>query len=204
MVVVRSICRYLARRTRQRLAATTLQCWKRCIWLDCWFAQQDIQHQKRLRLQSLCRGASAYAMSVRGDRRPPPTPTNKPFDPKVLHHPFRDRGLPLPQRRRSQQNNCPRRRPGRRNRPRAPDSRGGLLCMPLCFWVYTDCGGSIGSFCWGSQVKIYTLPHTPLRCLTYPTGLPVLRPSGLTAQQSHRPYDIRSRYPPHTAQSLPF
>ena len=64
------------------------------------------------------------------------------------------------------------------------------------FLGYTDCGGSIGSFCWGYKVKIYTLPPTPLRCLTYPTGLPVLHPSGLTTQQSHRPYDIRLRYPP--------
>ncbi len=33
-----SIRRYLARQTRQRLAATTIQCWKRRIWLNCWFA----------------------------------------------------------------------------------------------------------------------------------------------------------------------
>ncbi len=107
-----SIHRYLARQTRQCLAATTLQCWKQHIWLNCWFAQQDIQRQKCLRLQLLCRGASVYAMSVRGDCRPPPTPTNKPSDPKVLHHPFQDRGLPLPQRRQARQNNCPRCRPG--------------------------------------------------------------------------------------------
>jgi hypothetical protein len=96
-----SIRRYLARQTRRRLAATTLQCWKRCIWLDRWFSQQYLQRQKRLRLQSLCRGASAYAMLVRGDRLPPPTPTDKHPDPKVLHHPFRERGLPLPPRRRA-------------------------------------------------------------------------------------------------------
>ncbi len=29
-----SIRRYLARQTRQRIATTTLQCWKRCIWLN--------------------------------------------------------------------------------------------------------------------------------------------------------------------------
>jgi hypothetical protein len=54
-----SICWYLARQTRRRLAATTIQCWKWRIWLDCWFAQQALQHQKRLRLQLLRRSASA-------------------------------------------------------------------------------------------------------------------------------------------------
>ncbi len=72
------------------------------------------------------------------------------------------------------------------------------------FLSYTDCGGTIESFFLGYEVKIYTLPPTPLCCLTYPTGLPVLCPLGLTAQQSHHPYDIRLRYPPHTAQLLPF
>jgi hypothetical protein len=45
-------------------AAMTLQCWKRRIWLRCWFAQQAEQRQRRLRLCSLCCGASAYAVSV--------------------------------------------------------------------------------------------------------------------------------------------
>jgi hypothetical protein len=94
-----SIRQYLARQTRRRLAATTLQCWKRRIWLDCWFAQQALQHQKHLRLQLLCRGASAYAVSVRGDHQPPPTLSNKTSNPKVLCHPFWDHGLPLPRRR---------------------------------------------------------------------------------------------------------
>jgi hypothetical protein len=83
-----SIRLYLARQTRRRLAATTILCWKRLIWLDCWFAQQALQHQKRLRLQLLCCGASAYAVSVRGDCQPPPTPTDKTSDPKVLRHLF--------------------------------------------------------------------------------------------------------------------
>jgi hypothetical protein len=107
-----SIRWYLARQTRRRLAATTIQCWKRRIWLDRWFAQQALQRQKCLRLQLLCRGALAYAVSVRGDRQPPPTPTDKTSDPKVLRHPFRDRGLPLPRRRRARQTNPPRCRPG--------------------------------------------------------------------------------------------
>jgi hypothetical protein len=130
-----SIRRYLARQPWQHLAATTIQCWKQRIWLDCWFAQQALQRQKCLHLQLLCRGASAYAVLVWGDCQPPPTPTNKTSDPKVISHPFRDRGLLLPQRRQAQQNNCPRRRMGRRNWPRAPDSGGGPLCMPLCFWA---------------------------------------------------------------------
>ncbi len=33
------------------------------------------------------------------------------------------------------QNNSPRHRPCRRHRPRAPDSGGGLSCMPLIFWA---------------------------------------------------------------------
>jgi hypothetical protein len=107
-----SICWYLARQTWQRLATTTTKCWKRRIWLNCWFAQQALQRQKRLRLQLLCCGALAYAVSVWGDCRPPPTPTDKTSDPKVLRHPFRDRGLLLPQRRRARQNNRPCRRPG--------------------------------------------------------------------------------------------
>ncbi len=96
-----SIRWYLAWQTRQRLTATTIQCWKRRIWLNRWFAQQALHHQKRLRLQLLCCGASAYTVSVWGDCRPPPTPTDKTSYPKVLHHPFRDCGLPLPRRRRA-------------------------------------------------------------------------------------------------------
>ena len=68
-----SICRYLARQTRRRLAATTLQCWKRRIWLRRWFNQQATLKQKRLRLLALCRGASAYASSVLSL---PPTPNH--------------------------------------------------------------------------------------------------------------------------------
>ena len=91
--------------------------------------------QKRLRLQALCRGASAYASLVWGNRRPAPTPTKKSSDPKVLRHPFRTRGQPLPPRKRGRRHKRPRRRPGRRHRPRAPDSGGGPSCMPLVFWA---------------------------------------------------------------------
>jgi hypothetical protein len=114
-------------------AAITLQCWKRRIWLSCWFSQQAEQCQRRLCLCSLCHCASAYALLVWGNCQPPPTPTNKTSDPKVLRHPIQDRGLLLPQRRRAHQNNCPCCCPGRRHWPRAPDSGGGLLCMPLIF-----------------------------------------------------------------------
>ncbi len=61
----------------ERRAATTLQCWKRRIWLSCWFPQQAEQHQRCLRLRSLCCGASAYTVSVRGNHQPPPTLTDK-------------------------------------------------------------------------------------------------------------------------------
>jgi hypothetical protein len=37
-----SIHWYLAWQTQRRLAATTIQCWKRRIWLDRWFAQQAL------------------------------------------------------------------------------------------------------------------------------------------------------------------
>jgi hypothetical protein len=157
-----SICWYLARQTRRRLATTTIQCWKRHIWLDRWFAQQALQRQKRLHLQLLCRGALAYAVSVGGDRRPPPTPTNKTSNPKVLHHPFRDRGLPLPQRRRARRNNRPHCCPGQRHRPHASDSRGGLLCMPLCFWA-AQSAVAASELCVGigrSLFSPYLPPHT--------------------------------------------
>jgi hypothetical protein len=77
-------------------ATTTLQCWKQRIWLSRWFVQQAEQHQRCLRLRSLCRGALVYAMSVWGNCRPPSTPTDKTSNPKVLRHPFQDHGLQLP------------------------------------------------------------------------------------------------------------
>jgi hypothetical protein len=73
-------------------AATVLQCWKGRIWLRRWFDQQALLKQKRLHLQALCRGASTYASSVRGNCRPPPTLAEKTSDRKVLRHPFRTRG----------------------------------------------------------------------------------------------------------------
>ncbi len=81
-------------------AATVLQCWKWRIWLRRWFDQLATFKQKRLRLQALCRGTSAYASLVWGCRCPPPTPTKKTSDPKVLRHPFCTRGQPLPPRKR--------------------------------------------------------------------------------------------------------
>jgi hypothetical protein len=73
-------------------------------------AWATVQWQRRV--QELCRGASAYAVSVWGKHHPPPILTNKSSDPKVLRHPFRDRGQPLPQWRRAQRTNSPCRRPG--------------------------------------------------------------------------------------------
>ena len=157
-----SIRRYLARQTRRRLAATTLQCWKRRIWLSRWFAQQAQLRQKRHRLRLLCRGASAYARSVRGDRQPPPTPTEKSSDPKVFNHPFRSRGQPLPPRKMRRRHKRPRRRPGRRHRPRAPDSGGGPLCMPLCFWATQTVVAASVLFVGATRSKFipYLPPHT--------------------------------------------
>jgi len=59
-------------------AATILQCRKWRIWLRRWFDQQALLKQKRLRLQALCRGASTYASSVRGNHLTPSTPTESP------------------------------------------------------------------------------------------------------------------------------
>jgi hypothetical protein len=78
-------------------AATILQCWKWRIWLCCWFDQQALLKQKRLCLQALCHGALTYASSVRGNHHPPPTPTKKSSDLKVLNHPFRSRGEAMTQ-----------------------------------------------------------------------------------------------------------
>ena len=157
-----SIRRYLERLTRRRRAATTIQCWKRRIWLSRWFAQQAQLRQKRHRLRLLCRGASAYARSVRGDRQPPPTPTEKSSDPKVFNHPFRSRGQPLPPRKMRRRHKRPRRRPGRRHRPRAPNSGGGPLCMPLCFWATQTVVAASVLFVGATRSKFipYLPPHT--------------------------------------------
>jgi hypothetical protein len=157
-----SIRRYLERLTRRRRAATTIQCWKRRIWLSRWFAQQAQLRQKRHRLRLLCRGASAYARSVRGDHQPPPTPTEKSSDPKVFNHPFRSRGQPLPPRKMRRRHKRPRRRPGRRHRPRAPNSGGGPLCMPLCFWATQTVVAASVLFVGATRSKFvpYLPPHT--------------------------------------------
>ena len=131
-------------------AATVLQCWTRHIWLSRWFNQQALLKQKRLRLQTLFRGASTYASLVQGNRRPPPAPTKKSSDPKILNHPFRTRGRPLP------------RHPGRRHWPRAPDSGGGPSCMPLVFWAIQTLAASdlLGVRECGSTITPYVSPTT--------------------------------------------
>ncbi len=142
-------------------AATTLFCRVQRTWLRCWFDQH-----RRKRLQTLCRGASAYAASVRGDRQPPPTLTDKTSNPKVLRHPFRDRGQPLPRRRWARRTNRPPRRPGQRHWPHAPDSEdsgGGPQCMPLCFWAAQTMAAAlelhrVGTV--GSDSTAYIPPHT--------------------------------------------
>jgi hypothetical protein len=141
-------------------ATTTLFCWVRRTWLRRWFDQHQRKH-----LQTLCRGTSAYAASVRGDCQPPPTLTDKTSDPKVLRHSFRDCGQPLPQRRRARQTNRPCCHPGRRHWPRAPDSEysgGGPQCMPLCFWAAQTMAAALelhraGTV--GSNSTAYIPPH---------------------------------------------
>jgi hypothetical protein len=116
-------------------AATVLQCWKRRLWLCCWFDQQAKLKEKCLRLQTLCHGASTYTRLVGVNCHPPPTPTIKPSDPKVSNHPFCNCGQQLPLRKRARRPKQRHRRPGQRHWPRAPVSGGGALCMPLCFWA---------------------------------------------------------------------
>ncbi len=116
-------------------AATVLQCWKRCIWLCCWFGQQATLKQKRICLQALCRGASTYVSLVQGNCYLPPPPTKKSSNPKVLNHPFRTRGQPLPPRKMRRRHKPPRCCPGWRHRPRAPNPGGRPSCMPLVFWA---------------------------------------------------------------------
>jgi hypothetical protein len=148
-------------------AATVLQCWKRRIWLRRWFDQQALFKQKRLRLQALCRGASSYASSVRGNRRPPPAPTDKSSDPKVLRHPFRTRGQPLPPRKRGRRHKRPRRRPGRRHRPRAPDTGGEPSCMPLIFWAAQTMAASNLLGVGETTLKIYISPTSAASKIQY-------------------------------------
>ena len=130
-----SIRCYLEWLTRRHLAANTIQCWNRRIWLSRWFAQQAQLRQKRHRLRLLCRGASAYARSVRDDRQPPPTPTEKSSDPKVLNHPFRSRGQPLPTA--EDEVTTQTSAPSPRSKAPAPCSRfwRGPMCMPMVFWA---------------------------------------------------------------------
>ncbi len=87
--------------------------------------------------------------------------------------------------------------------PVLPILEGAAVYAPLSLG-YTDCSSSIGSFCWGREVKPYTLPPSSLCCLTYPTDLQVLGPLGLTTQQSHHLYAICLYFLPHTAQMSPF
>jgi hypothetical protein len=137
----------------------TIQCWKRRIWLECWFDQQAKERQKHLCLRSLCRGTSAYAMLVRGHRHPPPTLTNTSSDHKTLRHPFRERGQHFPRRRRTRRKTCCHRRTGRRIRPHAPEDGGGLLCMPLCFWAAQSAVAAL-ELCIGT-IRLLFSPYLP-------------------------------------------
>ena len=80
-------------------------------------------NSKRAVLSDLCRGASIYANNIKATRPPtkmvsssdtdtPPPPSNN----RRSTHPFRDRGLALPKRKRRQRNRRPRARPPRKYR----------------------------------------------------------------------------------------
>ena len=74
--------------------------------------------RERVRIRFLCRGASTHAKTVKAQRPPSPQATKlaplhpaPPSKPNHLKHPFCDRGLPLPKRKRRQRNRRPRMRP---------------------------------------------------------------------------------------------
>jgi hypothetical protein len=107
---------------------------------------------------NLCQVGRGHSLSTSN-------PTNKPSNPKVLHHPFRTRGQPLPPRKRARQHKRPHCCPGQRHQPHAPDSEdsgGGPQCIPLCFWAAQtsvaalDLGVGIGR----SAFETYLPPHT--------------------------------------------
>jgi hypothetical protein len=143
------------------------------------FAQQAEQHQRRLRLCSLCRGKLAYAVSVWGNCQPPPTRTNKTSTPKVLPHPFRDCG-------------CCYHKGGKHDStivlvlaqvesigPVLPILDGGCC---VCHFVYGlhRLWWRHRVFFWGREVKIYTLPPTS-SLLPHASN----RPTGITSVGSH-------------------
>ncbi len=68
---------------------------------------------------------------------------------------------------------------------------------------YTNNGSFRSTWSWG-WFYVYYLHQPHLRCLTYPTGLQVLHPLGLTTPHYHRLYAICSHFLPPTVQLLPF
>ncbi len=98
-------------------------------------------------------------MLVRGNRRPPPTPTNTSSDPKLLHHPFWVRGLALPWQKQTRHKTCCRQHTGWRIWPHAPEDGGGLLCIPLCFWAAQFAVGA-SELCIGTRRSQFS-PYLP-------------------------------------------
>ena len=114
--------------TRQS-SASTIQRWARHIKI-CQRARRCVR--QRLRRQQLCRGASTRARTIKlhQQHRAPtaaptnsPTPTNNPKpNPNIIQHPFRNRALPLPKRKRRQRNHRLRTRPPRNQRRNSSSS----------------------------------------------------------------------------------
>ena len=84
-------------------------------WLRGTIWRTNIQRriERRTTLKALCHGASLYANNVKATR--PPIPSTAPMTsnhplstPKVCSHPFRDRGIALPKRKRRQRHRPPR------------------------------------------------------------------------------------------------
>lgn len=118
---------------RRHNAATTIARWRRRT-VSVQKMKQRLLH--RLRVRSLCKNASAHATTIKATQssrhsqptsasfaQAPPskhnclaTSTNSKFGTKVQAHPFRERGLPLPPRKRRQTHRRPRRRPPKQYR----------------------------------------------------------------------------------------
>ena len=129
--------------------------------------------QRFARTKQLLRSTSDYTKLLQsqrgGNRRPPPTPFETPIGsndsgPKSFQHPFQDRGIPLPSRKKTRRGKRKKRtcHTGRRHTPNAPDpilDCGGVpwcisddttnksikftdfddtstdpVCMPLVYW----------------------------------------------------------------------
>ena len=108
-------------RRKQHAATVIFRNIRRIIFIRRLYHRLTERRRKQHKLTHLCRGASAYAHNIKASRpprviTPPAMPPPKPNNPKATTHPFRDRNLPLPKRRRRQRHRRTRHRPPRKLR----------------------------------------------------------------------------------------